>query len=325
MKKVLTLFAIFAMVGLVSCKKDPVEATITASDVTVEEGSSVKINAATNSSATITYSSDNTAVATVAADGTVNGVAAGSANITIKVAAVADEYTAAQKVVKVTVTAKEVPEEPEGPIVIDGDFADWSELAAGTFTRSVSDPDAPWDAVKEVRCYANADFVFYYIKYDAETLEELLSNSAESLPMRLNINTDHEWTTGYASYFLEAYDFMVEGHIADNGAFCSFDGGFYQRINGSWTKPALLAEGSGMCCGAGSGCEYEIRLDRAMFNSAANTSSVPMPMGDDFETSLRFYTDGGGSWEELSNVPNSSIDEEQGNGYGYLMRIHTNK
>ena len=88
MKKVLTLLAIFAMVGLVSCKKDPAQATITASDVTVEEGSTVKINASTNSSATITYASDNTAVATVAADGTVTGVKAGSANISIKVAAV---------------------------------------------------------------------------------------------------------------------------------------------------------------------------------------------------------------------------------------------
>lgn len=329
MKKVLSLLAIFAMIGLASCaeKEKAVDATINANDVTVEEGQTVAIGATTTSTAAITYTSADPAIAAVSAKGDVTGIKAGNTTITLKVAAVEGKFNPAEKSIKVTVTAKEVPPTPEPPteaITIDGDFSDWSALEAGTFTKSISDPDAPWDAVKEARCYATADYVFYYIKYDAETLGELLSNPAETLPMRLNLNTDGEFTSGYASYFLEAYDFMVEGHIADAGAFCSFDGGFYQRINGSWTKPALLEEGSGMCCGAGGGCEYEIRLDRAMFNEAANTSSVPMPMGDEFQTSLRFYTNGGGSWEELSNIPNSSIDEEQGNGYGYLMRVHTN-
>ena len=55
---------------------------------------------------------------------------------------------------------------------------------------------------------------------------------------------------------------------------------------------------------------------------AANTSDVPMPMGDEFQTGIRFYYNG---WDEFSNMPNSSIDEEMGNGWGYLMRISTNK
>ena len=94
MKKVLTILAIFAMVALASCtKKEPVQATITASDVTVEEGSTVKINASTNSTAKITFVSDNTAVATVAADGTVTGVAAGTAKVTISLnSAIYSEY-----------------------------------------------------------------------------------------------------------------------------------------------------------------------------------------------------------------------------------------
>lgn len=78
--------------------------------------------------------------------------------------------------------------------------------------------------------------------------------------------------------------------------------------------------------GLGGGSEYEFRLDRALFNQYANTSSVPMPMGDEFQTSIRFYfINSLGKWDELSNMPNSSIEEEQGDGYGYLMRIHTNK
>ena len=326
MKKVFTILAIFAMLGLVSCKKEPAQATITASDVTVEEGSTVKINASTNSSATITFASADPSIAVVAADGTVTGNKAGNTTVTRKTAAVKDTFTAAEKSIKVTVTAKAGPEPPApsgSAIEIDGNFSDWSALATGTFTKSVSDPDAPWEAVKEVRCYADPDFVFYYIKYDEETLSDLFTYDGEILPMRLNLNTDGEFTSGYASYFLEAYDFMIEGHIAGGGEFTSFDGGFYQRIDG-WVN--LLSENSGMCCGAGSGSEYEIRLDRAMFNAAANTSSVPMPMGDDFQTSIRFYTSSvNPNWDELSNIPNSSIDEEMGNGYGYLMRIHTNK
>ena len=107
MKKVLSLLAIIAMVGFVSCKKeDPTQtATITAGDVTVEEGQTVQINATTNSSAAITFASDNEAVATVSATGLVSGIKAGEANITLKVAAVEGQFTAAEKAIKVTVTA----------------------------------------------------------------------------------------------------------------------------------------------------------------------------------------------------------------------------
>ena len=339
MKKVFALMAVFAMVGFVSCSKNDdnkqeeqkqeekaVTATITASDVTVEEGKTVQIGATTNSSAAITYASSDASIATVSAAGEVAGVKAGSANITLKVAEVAGKFTAAEKTIKVTVTAAATPEppKPNTAIEIDGDFADWSALADGTYSKSVSDPDAPWDAVKEIRCYADPDHVFYYIKYDAETLADLLTNDKEILAIRLCINTDGEFTTGYANYFLEAYDFIIEGALAENKAFTTYDGEFHQRIDGSWNS--LAATGVGLVTGTGAGNEYEIVLDRAIFNEYANTSSVPMPMGDEFQTDIRFYfINENGKWDELSNMPNSSVDEEMGNGWGYLMRIHTNK
>ena len=336
MKKAIFL-AMIAMLGVVSCKKtpdptpepkkDPVAATITASDVTVEEGAAVKINATTNSTATITYASANTGVATVAGDGTVTGVKAGSTTITLKVDAVQDKFTAAEKTINVTVTAKEVPPEPVATITIDGDFSDWPKLEAGTFAKSVSDPDAPWEGVKEIRCYATPETVFYYIKFDEESLADALAfeakdsegNDEAEMHIRLCINTDGEYESGYTNYFLEGYDFIVEGAIADEGAFIEFDGTLFQRI-GSWKE--LLEPENGLVYGKGSGLEYEISLDRATFNMAAETSDVPMPMGDEFQTGIRFYYNG---WDEFSNVPNSSIEEEQGNGWGYLMRIKTNK
>ena len=338
MHKHFALMAIIAMVGVVSCNKnpkpeptptpepdpDPVTATITAADVTVDEGATVSINASTNSTAAITYASKDAAIATVNDKGEVTGVKAGNTQITLKVAAVDKKFTAAEKTINVTVNAVEVPPTPVAGITIDGEFEDWPTLEEGTYTKFINDPDSPWEAVDEVRCYATPEYVYYYIKYSADWIEDLFANENEILPMRLNINTDGEFTSGYTSYFLEAYDFMVEGHLLSNGEWGSFDGGFYQRINGGWV--GLLDENSGMCNGAGKGCEYEIQLNRAMFNDAANKSDVPMPMGDDFQTSLRFYfINEAGKWDELSNMPNSSIDEEMGNGYGYLMRIHTNK
>ena len=328
MKKVLFLMATLAMVGFVSCNKDKPTptpekkaetATITAGDVTVEAGKTVKINATTNSTAAITFETADASIATVASDGTVTGVKAGSTKITLKVAEVKDKFTAAEKQINVSVTAAEVPPAPAATITIDGDFSDWPKLEAGTFAKATSDPDAPWEGVKEIRCFANAETVFYYIKFDEESLADAFEMEPNDMHLRLCINTDGEYESGYANYFLEAYDFIVEGTFAEAGAFVDFDGEMHQRI-GSWVS--LLAPENGLVCGKGAGAEYEIALDRATFNLAANASSVPMPMGDEFQTGIRFYYNG---WEEFSNMPNTSVEEEQGNGWGYLLRIHTQK
>ena len=328
MKKVLTLLAVFAMVGFVSCKKDKPTptpekkaetATITAADVTVEEGKTVKINATTNSTAAITFETADASIATVSSDGTGTGVKAGATKITLKVAEVKDKFTAAEKQINVSVTAAEVPPAPAATITIDGDFSDWPKLEAGTFAKATSDPDAPWEGVKEIRCFANAETVFYYIKFDEESLADAFEMEPNDMHLRLCINTDGEYESGYANYFLEAYDFIVEGTFAEGGAFVDFDGEMHQRIDG-WVS--LLAPKNGLVSGMGAGAEYEIALDRATFNLAANASSVPMPMGDEFQTGIRFYYNG---WAEFSNMPNSSIEEEAGNGWGYLLRIHTQK
>ena len=84
-----------------------VTAVITAGDVTVEEGQTVSIGASTNSSETISYASADASIATVSAAGDVTGVKAGSTTISLKVAAVKDKFTAAEKTIKVVVTAKE--------------------------------------------------------------------------------------------------------------------------------------------------------------------------------------------------------------------------
>ena len=219
------------------------------------------------------------------------------------------------------------PEEPEEeeyvtPITIDGSFDDWAKLDASKVKVAKSDPNSPWDAVNEIRVYADEMYVFYYIEYNNSQIAEILAGTTNpedpehnELPIRLNINTDGEFTSGYLNYSLDGYDFIVEGAVATNGEGSSFDGTLHQRIDG-WVE--LLAGGSGMCSGAGSGNHYEIQLIKEVFNSAASQSTVPMPMGNDFQTGIRFYT---APWGELANMPDAALTEENSKGWGHLLEI----
>lgn len=324
MKKAFAFLAVVAAVCAVSCKKGdtpaskPVDATITAADVTVEVGKTVSVNATTNSTAALSYVQDNSGVYSVDAAGVVTGVKAGEGQLVIKVPAVEGKFTAAEKTIKVTVTGV-TPPEPKASITIDGEFADWGALKAETFAQGINDPNSPWEGVEEIRCYAEENMVYYYIKFNTESLADAFAMEPNNMDLRLCINTDGEYESGYLNYFLEGYDFIVEGEFANEGAFVEFDGTLHQRI-GSWQE--LLQPGNGLVYGVGKGDEYEICLDRTIFNDAANTSDVPMPMGDTFQTGIRFYYN---DWAEFSNVPNSDVDTEQGNGWGYLLRVKFNK
>ncbi|MBR3405798.1 MAG: hypothetical protein IKG92_02715 [Bacteroidales bacterium] len=323
MKRAFAFLAVVAAVCAVSCKKGdtpaskPVDATITAADVTVEVGKTVSVNATTNSTAALSYVVDDSGVYTVDAAGVITGVKAGDGNLLIKVPAVEGKFTAAEKTIKVTVTGV-TPPEPKASITIDGEFADWGALEAQTFAQGINDPNSPWEGVEEIRCFAEENMVYYYIKFNTESLADAFAMETPDMHLRLCINTDGEYESGYTSYFLEGYDFIVEGQFVEGGAFVEFDGTLFQRI-GSWQE--LLAPENGLVYGVGKGDEYEICLDRTIFNEAANTSDVPMPMGDTFQTGIRFYYNG---WDEFSNVPNSDVDTEAGNGYGYLLRVKFN-
>ena len=79
---------------------------VTTTNVSLYEGDTKSLGASTNSTATISFVSADTSIATVDSDGNVTGVAAGETTITLSIPAVGDQFTAAEKVVNVTVNPK---------------------------------------------------------------------------------------------------------------------------------------------------------------------------------------------------------------------------
>ena len=202
---------------------------------------------------------------------------------------------------------------PDATITIDGSFSDWAALDATRVAIVKNNPKSPWKAVKEMRVLAKEDAVYYYVKFDTDEIQEQL-NGGESLPIRICLNTDGEFSSGYQNYFLQGYDFIIEGSLADGkGNWTTYDGTLYQRLS-SWTS--LLGSGHGLVKGQGTGNEYEIMLDRALFNS---TVPEAHKMVAPFYTGIRFY--GNGGWGELSNMPNASIETGSGNGWGNLLEV----
>ncbi len=94
----------------------PVDETVTATltvspaSLNLTAGEDATITVTTNSTAKPTFASDNASVADVDANGKVTAKAAGTATITVAVAAVEGAFTAASKTVPVTVTAAEQQE-----------------------------------------------------------------------------------------------------------------------------------------------------------------------------------------------------------------------
>ncbi|MBO7071225.1 MAG: hypothetical protein J6W09_08035 [Bacteroidales bacterium] len=215
------------------------------------------------------------------------------------------------------------PDDIETPasITIDGEFDDWAALDQSKVKIARNNPESPWEAVKQISVYADKDFVYYYIEYDAESLADLLGAN-DPLHIRLCINTDGEFTSGYSSYFLQAYDFIIEGALGNEaGGWKDFDGTLHQRVGGEWKT--LLEPGHSLVSGKGKSNMYEIQLIREVFNGAVASSETPnSPMGDVFHTGVRFY---GPAWAELSNLPNSSAEEGDGKGWGNLLEVTTSK
>ena len=332
MKKFLAFFAIAAVVGFVSCKPtntDPepakaATATITAGDVTVEEGATVKINATTNSTAAITYAVADAAIATVSNDGTVTGVKAGSTKVTLKVAAVEGKFTAAEKDINVTVTAKpDVPPTPVASITIDGKFDDWAALPAGTFSQTFGDEEATHPALTHCKVFATADYIYVYFEWDPEYTDP--QPGVDHVPFHCYINTDGDATTGgFADQFADACsDLLLEGFIygggEEGGELGSYDPTAYAwegEPNGSgwgWGED-ILPEG-GACIGAGVEGKYEFQIERAVL------AGIGFPVADVFSIGFDIQK----AWDSVGILPTAAPSEDNPSGVVNSLKVTTQK
>ena len=209
-------------------------------------------------------------------------------------------------------------EESQGlGIKIDGVFDDWGALKPDVVVSAKNNPNSPWDAVAEIRCCADKDFVYFYIKFNREAVNDLMEIQ-DDMPIRHCLDTNNDFTTGYENYFLDPYDFIIEGGLAEGGAWTTYDGTLHQRNSeGKWDE--ILKPGNNLVTGKGAGGEYEILLARELFNNAVPAEHK---IGDVFYTGIRFYYAG---WNEFSNMPNASVADGDGSGWGHLMKVTTAK
>ena len=120
------------------------------------------------------------------------------------------------------------PEDPETQtglaIKIDGNFDDWAALKPEQVSVAKNDPNSPWDAVTEIRCCADADFVYYYVKYNKEVLAEQMENK-EGLyfPQRYMVDCCHngEYLKKYFDSYPEAIDWIQSEYGIDTDKFDS--------------------------------------------------------------------------------------------------------
>ena len=203
-------------------------------------------------------------------------------------------------------------------ITIDGKFSDWDNFDQSKIATARHNNNSGWDGtIRRFRVYANPQYVFYLIEFDERSLQNLLKDGG-SLPTRINLNTDGEFTSGYNKYFLDSYDFMFEGDlaVADTG-FTDFDVQLFQRIGGIWEKL-----GTGVLNAVGEGNKVEISLDIAKFNELAALSSDPMPMKNSFQTGMTFYD---ADWSPVGVLPNAETSETDDYGLEHLLTVIIDK
>ena len=336
MKKIFALMAVVAMVGFVSCNKnpkpeptpkpepdpDPVTATITAGDVTVDEGKTVSINASTNSTATITYATADAAIATVDANGTVTGVKAGNTKITLKVAAVDKKFTAAEKTINVTVNAVEVPPAELKSIEIDGQFEDWAALDKGTFSQTYGDEESLHPALIAAKVYAVADYIYVYFEWDPDMVAPEFD--VDHVPFHCYINTDGDASTGGFGEFADlCTDVLLEGSLYDGEdastfGLTSYSPGAFSYAGApntdEWAWDGLAIEEE-ICEGAGVEGKYEFLIKRAPF------AAVGFPIADQFSIGFDIQK----NWDSVGVLPSAAPSEDNTSGVLPSLPVITQK
>jgi len=328
MKKALTILAVFALVGVVSCNKkdapvNPTVATINANDVVVEVGQTAQINATTNSTAAIVFTPDNSGVVEVSATGLVKGLKEGEGSIKLSVAAVEGKFTAAEKTIKVTVQGGFVPPAPTAEIIIDGNFEDWAALPADSYSKTYGDEEATHPALTHCKVYATAEYIYVYFEYDMEFIDP--QPGVDHVPFHCYINTDGDATTGgFADQFSDACtDLLLEGFIygggEEGGEMGSYDPTAYawegEPGGSGWGWGEDILPDGGACVGAGIEGKYEFQIERAVL------AGIGFPVADNFSIGFDIQK----AWDSVGILPNAAPSEDNPSGVVASLPVKTIK
>lgn len=207
-------------------------------------------------------------------------------------------------------------EEYVAPIKIDGDFSDWAKLTS--VAEAKCDPEATKTALKVVKVYADAVYVFVYFEWDKDQITH--EPDVEHVPFHCYINTDGDASTGgFGDEFSDACaDIMFEGFIYPDGAKVgSYEPGVYEWVgevngtgwDGCWND---LGEFNGLCAGAGIEGKYEFQIAREL---------LPKKLADNFSIGFDIQQ----SWDSVGLLPNASATDDNPGGLAPSLQVKTVK
>ena len=202
------------------------------------------------------------------------------------------------------------------PIKIDGEFADWAKLPAANVAEAKCDPEATKTALKVVKAYADAVYVFIYFEWDKDQITH--EPDVEHVPFHCYVNTDGDASTGgYGDQFSDACsELLFEGFVYAGGssigsyepAVCEWTGGT-NETGWSWSEDLGI---TGLCSGAGIEGKYEFSIAREL---------MPKKLADNFSIGFDIQQ----SWESVGILPNSHATDDNPGGLAPSLQVKTVK
>jgi hypothetical protein len=209
------------------------------------------------------------------------------------------------------------------PIKIDGDFSDWAKLDGTKIASATCDAEAVKNALKVVKVYADAVYVFVYFEWDKDQISHQPESAPgaednEDVPFHVYLNVDGDAKTGgYGDQFTDACtDILFEGFIYPGGSSIgSYEPGLFEwtgEPNASGWSWADLGEFNNLTAGAGIEGKYEFQIAREL---------LPKKLADTF--SIGFDIQQG--WDSVGILPNSHVTEDNPGGLAPSLQVTTVK
>ncbi len=214
------------------------------------------------------------------------------------------------------------PAKYEKPITIDGQFADWAKLDGTKIATATCAEDANHTALKLVKVYADANFVFVYFEWDKDQIEWYIDpndpENSEAVPFHVYINGDGKAETGgFGDQWSDAcIDVLFEGFLTDGEKIASYEPGVFKwkgDTNGTGWSWEDLGAIDGICSGAGVEGKYELQIVRELYPFK--------PLADNF--SIGFDIQQG--WNSVGVLPNADVTDENPGGLAPTLQIKTVK